>query len=396
MKILISGGWGYSNLGDDAILISTIKSIYKVIPSAEITVLSFNVEETYLNIHELFPNIPIIKSLHATLFTKVNYPTNTNFISNLRYKILKKISSKYNTKLASKILQKEERILNEIIQKDKAYDNIFKSTDLYLMSGGGYLNDWIDMGCSKLLEVLHAKKYNKPVILLGQTVGPFHNNLCKNTTKRIISLADKKFFRDYESIKEFDEISSTSFIPDIALSDIYRFNKKNYITIIPFNKEILLNLDLICLNLKQLSIDSGCEIIITVSQEWPWTIKYAQIIEKKLRKIKVQATFINPQTVLELQQILGKSKLVISQNLHGLIIGYRSITPVISLNGRRKFQAFMKMINAQECIILPQNINNQYCFTELYRKASQQINYIESFQAEIHKIFHEIFKPYGC
>lgn len=226
MKILISGGWGYSNLGDDAILISTIKSIYKVIPSAEITVLSFNVEETYLNIHELFPNIPIIKSLHATLFTKVNYPTNTNFISNLRYKILKRISSKYNTKLASKILQKEERTLNEIIQKDKAYDNIFKSTDLYLMSGGGYLNDWIDMGCSKLLEVLHAKKYNKPVILLGQTVGPFHNNLCKNTTKRIISLADKKFFRDYESIKEFDEISSTSFIPDIALSDIYRFNKK--------------------------------------------------------------------------------------------------------------------------------------------------------------------------
>lgn len=396
MKILLSGGWGYSNLGDDAILISTIKTIYKVIPSAEITVLSFNVEETQLNIHELFPNIQIIKSIHAILFSNVNYPSNSIFISSLFYKLLRKLSSKYNKRLTSKILQKKENTLNKVIQKNEHYNNIFKDTDVYLMSGGGYLNDWMDMGCSKLLEVLHAKKYKKPIILLGQTVGPFHNNLCKDITKEIISLADKIFFRDTDSIKEFAEFPSIRYMPDIALSDIYKFNKKNYITIIPFNEEILLNLDLICLNLKQLCIESGNEIIITVSQEWPWTIKYAQRIENKLKKLGVQATFINPKTVLKLQQILGESKLVISQNLHGLIIGYRAGTPVISLNARRKFKAFMEMINAQECIILPQNINNQYCLTELYKITSKQNNKTKSFQTEITKIFHEIFKQYGC
>ena len=46
MKIILSGGWGYGNLGDDAILYSSIKLLRDKFPDSTIVVLSYNIPET--------------------------------------------------------------------------------------------------------------------------------------------------------------------------------------------------------------------------------------------------------------------------------------------------------------------------------------------------------------
>ena len=46
MRIILSGGWGFGNLGDDAILLASIKILKWKYPLSNIVVLTNNVKET--------------------------------------------------------------------------------------------------------------------------------------------------------------------------------------------------------------------------------------------------------------------------------------------------------------------------------------------------------------
>ena len=91
MKIVLSGGWGYGNLGDDAILLATLKNIYLVHPNAEICILSTNMHETYFNIKEQFPNVNVQDSFHTMLFGNVHEvmykPVHNRIFDDLIFKI---------------------------------------------------------------------------------------------------------------------------------------------------------------------------------------------------------------------------------------------------------------------------------------------------------------------
>ena len=68
MHILISGGWGYRNLGDDAILVSSINLIQNCYPEAQISVLSYSKEETEKILNN---SIPVYSSIDYRLHTGI-------------------------------------------------------------------------------------------------------------------------------------------------------------------------------------------------------------------------------------------------------------------------------------------------------------------------------------
>lgn len=401
MKIVLSGGWGYGNLGDDAILLATLKNIYLIHPNAEVCILSANMHETCFNIKEQFPSANIQDSFHAMLFGNVHelmyrpvhYCASDNYI----FKAYSKFWNYQEKQLSKKVFKHTIKTLDYL---DSMYGfkckRIFQDCDIYIMSGGGYLNSWYSMGVSKYIEVLYATKYNIPVILVGQTVGPFNDQFSKNYVFQIVNLSSHVFFRDKESYSDFSsEISSFSIakaMPDIALSDEYSFKKKNQITFIPFQSDILENIDIISRNLQELSEVYNMRIILTVSQLWYTPLMLIRNLYNLLKSRNLDVVLQIPQNTLELQKILGESKLVISQNLHGLILAYRAGVSVICLNKQRKFITFMEQIGASDCIILPNEISSEDCLLKLYQMAENKKKNLEPFKREVYQIFENLLK----
>lgn len=396
MKIILSGGWGYFNLGDDAILLATLANIYRIYPHAEIIVMSTNINETLSILLKDYSNVRVVPSFHTILSGSISinqlYPLETSLLEKLLIKGSNRLLSFFRKLSAMHKYNRKEVFMSLIDSYFPFFNQIFCNCDMYIMSGGGYLNDWIDLSISKYFEVLYVRKFHKKVFIVGQTIGPFSNLFARKIVKEIIDCSSFIAFRDEESYQEFSSyLSMKILMPDIALSSPSCISKEPQIVFIPFNREILECIDLITMNLKILCKNTSCKrIILTVSQLWAWAIEYTYKIYFKLIKLGVSVEVLIPKNVLELQELLGKSSLVISQNLHGLIMGYRAGVPVISLNTRRKFKTFMKQIDCEECMVAPHDIDSGTCFLQLYKISIKKRNKTEGLQKEVYRIFNKI------
>ncbi len=401
MRILLSGGWGYGNLGDDAILIATLKNIYAIQPTAEVCILSANPHETYFNIRHLFPDANIRHSFHPILFGNVHRVMYQQIAYTFIDKVLRRVHRDFLKKqgeiLSKNIFKNAEHTLTYIDGLNNSeYKNLFQNCNIYFMSGGGYFNDWMPMGVSKYIEVLYAHKYNVPVSIIGQTIGPFECSLSKEYVRRTIKLSSYVYFRDKGSYSdfasEFSDFRNAKAMPDIALSDEYHFSKKRMLTFIPFLHNIKENIDIIAQNIIEISLRYNLQVNLTTSQLWVGPIKLVQELYDKLKSSNIYVQINIPENENCLQTILGASELVISQNLHGLIMAYRAGTPIICLNNRRKFLTFMEQINSSDCIISPDNIKSKDCFSSLYEIARQKERNVNDFKREIHDIFECVLK----
>lgn len=373
MKIILSGGWGYGNLGDEAILISSLKILNTIYSNAQITVLSFNPELSYLNIKNEFPDIKIIESFHSYLFgyERKYYKLNVGLFDKIVHRILR---SRYmiffwNSKID--LMIKLQRYYFKKISV--IYESLFTSADIFILSGGGYINDWSTSLISKYLEVLYADRYSLPIFSIGQTIGPFNKESHFNLARKMFLKVKYSVFRDNLSIIDAKKMRikfSADSIPDVALFDVKSSVKMKQIVIIPFNNEISENMDAICVSLLKLSQSTNCKIIISISQLWDGTLMIAEELYRFLKKRLSNVELVIPFNLSDLEILLNQSELVISQNLHGLILAYRSNTNIVSLNNRRKFQTFMQMVDLESFVISPDQIEEE-TFIRMYEEYKQ-------------------------
>lgn len=351
MNILVSGGWGYKNLGDDAILIATIKLLKVKYPNANIIISTYSIFDTNQILKELHVNV--IRSIQCILFGNfVNHifcsPEKWSIIYNIKYK-LRSFYQNCKNEISYFLLDKfPELYLKSVCLFYPVIKNQFENTDLFLMSGGGYLNESKENNISHLLEIILAKKSNIPIKLIGQTIGPFENLRTKRLMQQYLPIVDTIVVRDIESRQELIDLSipvNDYIIPDLALYDTCSYIHSDVLTIIPFFGLSARINDLASI-IKQIAITHNLKIVITVSQLWTQPIMLAKQLEKLLKNMNFECTLNIPHDYYELQDILGNSKIVISQNLHGLIMAYRSGTKVVSLNDRRKFKTFFEVINS--------------------------------------------------
>ncbi|MBR6043021.1 MAG: polysaccharide pyruvyl transferase family protein [Paludibacteraceae bacterium] len=356
MNILLSGGWGYGNLGDDALLIDSIDLIRKYCENSHITVLTYDVFAAKSMLSK-YHNIEFVPSLHLYIYGTEYFAhtkNDTHFISKLFNKIVGKIHDK-------RVERSEIREIEELIKHDNLEDTKFsfvqnyfakfcQNQDIYIMSGGGYINNWHHSIVSKFLEIKIAKEKGLKTYVIGQTFGPFMPNV-KPLAKKIILHSDCCFFRDSFSISDFPDVTNIypKAIPDIALSKSFDVaERKKRIVLIPFTRQFWKSRKNI------LEIFSSCqqyEVVLSVSQLWKSQISLAIDLYMYLKSNSVRCSLHIPKDVTDLQQLLSESSCVLSENLHGLILAYRSHTPIICLNNKRKFITFMEKIECSNRMI---------------------------------------------
>ena len=198
--ILILGGYGYGNTGDEAQLNESIKLMnnnfkdYKIIvltPNIEYTKKSHNIENADLAPREAFFNSGSPDTIYWIKNKKEE---------KLMIKRMKKIYTLALLKKYFRVKIKDEKIERLI--------SLIKDADLVYYSGGGYLTG---MTLSRLFDgclfISICKLFKIPVVLSGQTIGLFRNNFDRRISKRAFNYAKIITLRDpEESPKALDSI----------------------------------------------------------------------------------------------------------------------------------------------------------------------------------------------
>lgn len=396
-KLILSGGWSYGNLGDEAILMASVKLLHHLFPDYTIVTLLYKRNETVKYLESL-DYVQIGQSLHSLMYglheKKMEF--GESFINELKSPIRRRfnhqldpIRKKYKLK---SFLKSPYEYYKKYGDAKKYFAALCDDADLYVMSGGGYFNNWTEMIISKLLEVHTAKEHGLRTYMIGQTVGPF-NKYAREVYRLTIDNIDGCFFRDIESVKDTKIMGYNclpNVIPDIALSEETLYTKNNQIVFVPYLSDLNHHMDEIIENIQAIVFDSGCKVVITVSQQWPWCMQVATSFYVAMKNKDIDVKYIIPEDYKELEQILSSSQFVFSQNLHGLILAYRGHTPVVSLNDRRKFVSFMDTIGHKENLIAPQNITNTNLYDCYKRRSEFDFSNCKRFQQQITEAINQI------
>jgi polysaccharide pyruvyl transferase WcaK-like protein len=198
-RVLIAGGYGYGNTGDEAQLAASIFHWQRMVPGAEVIVLSPDPEYT--------------SSLHGVRSEAASRVVFFDALRNPDYRCS-------NDAFKRRFFQSRRRLmwnarllrsgfpLTGVSQAEARFLGLLASADVLHLSGGGYLTGmtlsrlWDHMLLIRLCDVLGT-----PAILSGQTIGVFKDAESRElarwglTKARFIYLRDRGgSFRDLESI----------------------------------------------------------------------------------------------------------------------------------------------------------------------------------------------------
>jgi len=197
--ILVLGGYGYANVGDEAQLNITLKELGQKFPDYDLIVLTPNIDYTQ-NEHGC-----IAKAAPRVAFFDHDINDYYWLLNNEHKKIFIKNTIRiYLTALFDRL----HLPISLIGDKKLSLLSMVKESSMIYFSGGGYLTG---KTLSRLWDgtffISLAKLYGKPVALSGQTIGLFRNWFDKLISKIAFSKADLITVRDAEdSLKDLRNI----------------------------------------------------------------------------------------------------------------------------------------------------------------------------------------------
>lgn len=395
-KLILSGGWSYGNLGDEAILMTSVKLLHQRFPEYMIMILLYKRNETVKHL-EALDYVQIGQSLYSLMYgvheEKIEF--GESFFNELKLPIRRRLNHQLNPIRIKHKLKNFLKSTSEYYKKFGKAKEYFAilcgDAELYVMSGGGYFNNWYEMIISKLFEVRIAKEYGLKTFMIGQTVGPF-NKYAREVYRLVLDNIDGCFFRDIESIKDTKSLGYNclpNVVPDIALGEETLYVKSNYIAFIPSLTDLNRHMEDIIRNMQSIVAESGYKVIITVSQQWSWSLQVATSFYIAMINKGIEVKYVIPEDYKELERILSSAQFVFSQNLHGLILAYRGHTPIACLNNRRKFVSFMKIINHEENLISPSNITSTNLYDCFKRRREFDFSNCQEFQHQIKEAINQ-------
>lgn len=319
MNVVISGYYGYHNIGDEAILKSIINSLREQNPDINITVLSNDIEHT-----------------------KQTYKVNAINRWNL------------------------PKIYSELIKSDG------------LISGGGSLLQ--DATSSRPIMyytsiIGMAKAAKKPVFIYAQGLGPIDRDFNKKITKYFLNKSDVITLRDNESLELARSIGvskNIEIVPDPVMgfciekleSSIYEiYKKRDFVTISVRDwsnakTDFLGKVAKACDDIAKSGVDivfvpmhgehdeKTSNNVVDMMEEKAEVFPYNSSIEEKILCIKL-------------------SKLMIGMRLHALIFAATVDTPMIGISYDPKIDSFLNLVN-QPCI---GSVDDKWNSNELSNKA---------------------------
>ena len=175
-KIYLSGGWGYGNRGDNAILMATLNSFRENIPNADVELSSYSQSEL-----EESQGLISRPSMHKVISSGSLL---RQWYNRARYQLW--VRSPRRFPLPADLQREFEQI---------------KRSDILVLAGGGYFNDnWTSMELAQYALIRMAHRAGTPVVIYGQTLGPFSDSTISGRLKDHLKLVNKIVCRDLPSV----------------------------------------------------------------------------------------------------------------------------------------------------------------------------------------------------
>lgn len=308
-KILLSGYFGFNNLGDEAILASMVEMIRDLDEDHKITVLSDNPEQT-----------------------EVKYDTESIY----RYDIFK---------IASKM----------------------KNSDIFISGGGSLLQDVTGLKSVPyyLGLIFLAQVFNMKTVFFAQGVGPVNNNFYRFLIKKVLNRVDFLSVRDLNSKLFLEDIGIKDGKIKLIDDPVYGLNKCKEKSDKSFNKK---SIGISVRNwhdnsyLKVLAdflnyLIKKEEVKITIV---PFHEREDVRVSNQLQNMLYTKTEIKEYTDdLDLVNDLYSSfDIFIGVRLHSLIFAAINCTPFIGVSYDPKVESLIKEMNYQP-LITTENITKQ-------------------------------------
>ncbi|MEA2022350.1 MAG: polysaccharide pyruvyl transferase CsaB [Candidatus Caldatribacteriota bacterium] len=315
-KIMISGYYGFSNTGDEAILKSMVGAFKEKIPQIKITVLSHNPLQT---------------------------------------------SQTYQVKAINRLH------LIDIMRCSR-------DTNLFISGGGGLLQDSTGKGWSILYYlglILAAKIVKVPVMIYAQGIGPVNKKINKKLIKWILNKVNLIAVRDEPSKELLENLGVVK--PSIYVNSdpVFLLKKKNINNIIdshPFIQELINsdNYPLIGISVREYK-SNGSDSKRIFAQAADYLIENYQakiiflpfkfdedvhiseeILSLMKNKAEVLKIKLEPE---ELLSVLSRLSLVVGVRLHSIIFSSMANIPFIAFNYDPKVKYFVEDLGLSELLL---------------------------------------------
>ena len=345
-KLVVSGGWSYGNLGDDAIFEATATLLRRRLPEAQVIWPVYDVP--FAQEAGLVSETDLCPSLHRhmdrsgafwmlqTVGRSVGYITWSPIVRRLYERFLRK-------RQIRRAARRDARLPDT--------SDVFRGADAYIMSGGGYFNLWPTMFDAKIRELELAHENGCRVILVGQSVGPF-TEAQKEVLKRTLRPMDVICVRDEESVAELKALGvAAELAPDLALGlpkEVAR--QTGLVTVVPggFGCDAEVLADQLATFVGRMGDRFRLRIVQTCAL-WP-DDEAARRLKECLAKRGVSCELALPRTYAALLRAIEGSEWVVSRRMHGMVIGWRSGSKVFALTKSRKIVGFLRAVGAPDNI----------------------------------------------
>jgi len=229
-RILLIGGYSYLDIGDESQLTAVLYNLMKFIPEARLTVLSDNLANTR-KYHDVEIDFSLKHYLQSPSFKKTKNPDYTTkklqkFNTNSFILLSKNIFSNIILFFKSLIF-----IFNaQRLKKDKKtyflndgsrhfLDTLKSSTLLFGVGGGNLTSVWRSELYQKCLTIILCRIFEKPIILSGQTIGPFYGLFDKQIARYTLDQVNLITLREKFSEINLRKIGVTKPLIQITADD---------------------------------------------------------------------------------------------------------------------------------------------------------------------------------
>lgn len=350
MKIIISGGWGYGNLGDDAILDSTIRQLQAQFPGCQCVVLTYDLVDSAIHAAE---GVTLRIGAHGLTDgggCELFLPSMVQDYSLPRKAWVKAKFALTETAAWFKYASSASTLCE--LQAELA------TADLFVMSGGGYFNEkWMNKTRAQLLELRMATQAGVPTIILGPTIGRFEGAIRQEIEScfqqaRLITVRDEFSFAEATQWSE-----QVSVVPDIALSSWLPTPMAANGLGVVFTSNHAEFSGRVAQSMKRFIEQDGEDwpVKLFVTRRWKYDLRAAISLQEELQSQGVACDLVMPSNFRNLEKGLAACRMVISENLHGLILAARNLVPVVAVNdypvgspNYKKFIAFLAQSNSQD------------------------------------------------
>ncbi|MBP2638702.1 MAG: polysaccharide pyruvyl transferase [Firmicutes bacterium] len=390
-SIYVVGGWGYGNKGDNAIFEGMLQTFRGRFSDYKLCVTSFSPRETKEQ-HD----VDSINSIHRLL--AIRRP-----LSIFRWMAV------YIWRMSGFRIMLSPVLLRHI--------KLIKQSSAVVMGGGGYFNDeWPDMLRALYVVVDIAKITDKPVVVYGQTVGPFSEKTINSSLKHYLKEFSRIAYRDVQSQKVLknagvpeskmvlsaDEANLLSVRTSSAFAN--QFGKTADLVIgvmiqkfrphlgvhgptalgrVKTKQQYLTEFSQALLNIS--SANPGTEYLFIPSTTWD-EATCKEVFDEVRRTGAVKAKFLSNPTADQFIAACQSVELMISTNMHPVILAATADKPSLAISYHYKLDDFMKSIGLGDFVVRI----DDFCVDEIVSLAERALSKRKELGEEISSRTREI------